>query len=48
MLLGIVCGEIRKAALDPEKGGHPAKAESKEEGQQLRVTTLTSCLSSGL
>lgn len=46
--MGIMCGEIRKAALDPEKGGCPAKAESKEEGQQLRVTTLASGLSSGL
>ena len=40
VLLGIVCGEIRKAALDPEKGGRPAKAESKEEGLQLWVGTL--------
>ena len=30
VLLGIMCGEIRKAALDPEKGGRPAKAERRD------------------
>lgn len=35
--VGYRVGEIRKTALDPEKGGRPAKAESKEEGLQLWV-----------